>query len=89
MAEVMLTKRQELIHQFSKLMHSTWAPSSSKAAMAGVTVEELIHVADWSGEGVFQKFYYCPKHSLAYGSKVLAIGTSKSHVDMETKPSKI
>ena len=69
--------------------HSTRAASSTKAAMAGMTVEEIIHAAGWSGKGVFQKFYYRPKHSLAYGSKVLATGASKSHVDMETEPSEI
>ena len=69
--------------------HSTRAASSTKAAMTGMTVEEVVQAADWSGKGVFQKFYYRPKHSLAYGSKVLTITASKSHVDMETEPSEI
>ena len=33
--------------------HSTWAVSTTKAAMAGMTVEEVIQAADWSGKGVF------------------------------------
>ena len=71
--------------------HSTRAASSTctKEAMEGLTVEDIIEVADWSVKGILQKFYKQPKHSLAYGSKVLAAGASKSHVDMETKPSEI
>ena len=68
---------------------STRAASTTKAAMVGMSVEEIIQGADWSGKGVFRKFYYHLKHSLAYGSKVLATRASKSHVDIETEPSKI
>ena len=57
--------------------------------MVGMTVEEIVQGADWSGKGVFQKFYYRPKDSLAYGSNVLPTGASNSHVDMETEPSEI
>ena len=28
--------------------------------------------ADWSSEGVFQKFYYGPQHSVKFESSVLA-----------------
>ena len=66
--------------------HSTRATSSTKAAMAGMTVEEMLQAADWSGKGIFQKFYYRPKHSGAYGLMVLTTKASKSHVDMETDP---
>ena len=40
--------------------------------------------ADWSSEGVFQRFYYRPQHSIEFGSAMLAASVSKSHVDMET-----
>ena len=69
--------------------HSTQAASSMKAAMVGMTLEEIIQAADWSCKGVSQKFYHQPKHSLAYGSKVVATGGSRSGVDMETEPSEI
>ena len=69
--------------------HSTRAASTTKAAMSGMTVEDIMKTADWTSKGVFQKFYYRPKHSVAYGESVLAASASKSHVDMETEPSEV
>ena len=70
--------------------HSVRAAATSKARLSGLTVEDILKAADWSSEGVFQKFYYRPTYSLAFGSSVLAESTStKSHVDMETKPSEV
>jgi len=60
----------------------------TKAAVSGLTVEEIMKAADWSSEEVFQKFYYRPQHSVEFGLSVLAASTSKSHVDMEIEPSK-
>lgn len=69
--------------------HSTRAASVTRAAMAGVTVEDILQAADWSGRGVFQRFYYRPKHSTTYGSTVLRTNSSKSHVDIGTEPSEV
>ena len=69
--------------------HSTRAAAATKAAMSGVTVEDIMKAADWSNEGVFQKFYYRPQHLVEFGSSVLAASASKSHVDMETEPSEV
>ena len=69
--------------------HSTGAAAVTKAAMSGLSVEDIMKAADWSGEGVFQKFYYRPQHSVEFGSSVLAANASKSHVDMETEPSEV
>ena len=71
--------------------HSVRAAASTKAAMSGVTVEDILKAADWSTKGTFQKFYYKPTHSTAFGTSVLAVikDTSKSHVDMETEPSEV
>ena len=71
--------------------HSTRAASAIKAALSGLTVEEIMAAADWSSAGTFQKFYYKPSHSAAFGSAVLAakLDTSKSHVDMDTEPSEV
>ena len=52
--------------------HSTRAAAATKAAMSGLTVDEIMKAADWSSEGVFQKFYYRPQHSGKFGSAVLA-----------------
>ena len=57
--------------------------------MAGVTVEDILQAADWSGRGVFQRFYYRPKHSTTYGSTVLKTNSSKLHVDIGTEPSEV
>ena len=69
--------------------HSTRVAAATKAAMSGLTVDAIMKAADWSSEGVFQKFYYRPQHSIEFGSSVLAAGASKSHVDMETEPSEV
>ena len=69
--------------------HSTRAAAATKAAMSGLTVEDIMKATDWSSEGVFQKFYYRPQHSVEFGSSVLAASASKSHVDMETEPSEV
>ena len=71
--------------------HSTQAASSTKAALSGITVEEIMSAADWSSKGTFQKFYYKPSHSAAFGTAILAVNeqASKSHVDMETEPSEV
>ena len=71
--------------------HSTRAASSIKAALSGLTVEEIMSAADWSSKGTFQKFYYKPSHSAAFGTAVLAANkqASKSHVDMENEPSEV
>jgi len=58
--------------------HSTRAAAASKAALCGVTVEDIMKAADWSGEGVFQKFYYKSCHSVEFGTSVLAAKTSNS-----------
>ena len=64
----------------------TRAAAATKAAMSGLTVDGIMKAADWSSEGVFQKFYYRLQHSVKFGSSVLVASASKSHVDMETKP---
>ena len=71
--------------------HSVRAATTSKAFLSGLNVENILKAADWSSQGVFQKFYYKPKHSLAFGSTVLAdiVTSTKSYVDMETEPSEV
>ena len=59
--------------------------------MSGITVEDILKAADWPTKGTFQKFYYNPTHSTAFGTSVLAVikDTSESHADMETEPSEV
>ena len=39
--------------------HSTRGASSSKAALSGVMVSDILQAADLSSEGTFQRFYHC------------------------------
>jgi len=80
-------KKQELTYpSFTNLGR---AGAATKAAMSGVMVEDVMKAANWSGEGTFQKFYYKTFHSVEFGTLVLAVKASKSHVDMETEPSEV
>lgn len=52
--------------------HSVRGASTSAAAGAGVTMNEIMQAADWNMESVFQKFYYWPSHNVSYGRIVLS-----------------
>ena len=46
--------------------HSVRGASTSAAASAGVTTNDILNAADWSSESVFQKFYYKPEQNIAH-----------------------
>jgi len=52
--------------------HSIRGASTSAAANAGVTTNDILNAADWSSESVFQKFYYRCEQKNTFGSSVLA-----------------
>ena len=52
--------------------HSIRGASTSAAANAGVTTNDILNAADWSSESVFQKFYYRSEQKSIFGSSVLA-----------------
>ena len=52
--------------------HSTRSAATSAVASASVTMSEILLAADWSSEGVFQKFYYRPTKEVGFGNVVLA-----------------
>ena len=56
--------------------HSVRGASSSAAAMAGVTTNDILKAADWSTDSVFRRFYYRPVHSSSFGDAVLSAGCS-------------
>ena len=56
--------------------HSVRGASSSAAAMAGVTTNDILKAADWSTDSVFRRFYYKPVHSPTFGNAVLSSGQS-------------
>ena len=52
--------------------HSVRGASTSAAASAGVTTNDILNAADWSSESVFQKFYYKPEQNSTFGVAVLS-----------------
>lgn len=58
--------------------HSTRSAAASAAANAGITMTDILKVADCSSEFVFTKFYYKPVRSVAFGEAVLSM-TSTYH----------
>ena len=52
--------------------HSVRGASTSAAAGAGVTMNDIMQAADWSSESVFRRFYYRPSHDITYGRTVLS-----------------
>ena len=61
--------------------HSVRGASTSTAAMAGITMEDILKAADWSN-----KFYYKPTRDQSFGKVVLSgqgnNSSYKHHVDM-------
>ena len=43
-------------HQFG--VHSIRGAASTAACMGGMSVEDIIRIADWSSDSVFKAFYY-------------------------------
>ena len=52
--------------------HSVRGASTSAAADAGVTTNDILNAADWSNDSVFQKFYYRPQKNTSFGQTVLS-----------------
>ena len=52
--------------------HSIRGASSSGAATAGVTTNDILKAADWSSESVFRNFYYRSTGDVTYGRVVLS-----------------
>jgi len=46
--------------------HSVRGASSSAAAGVGMTVNDILKVADWCSESTFKRFYYHPSHDPSY-----------------------
>ena len=52
-------------------IHSTRSASTSAAADAGVSIPEILAAADWSGNSIFEQFYYRPQSSSKFGVTIL------------------
>jgi hypothetical protein len=53
--------------------HSTRSASTSKARLGGVSLEEILKMADWSGSSTFIRFYYRPTFKTTYARAVLSL----------------
>ena len=52
--------------------HSLREAATSTALIQGVSVSEILSMADWSQESTFRKFYYKPRFNSAPGNAVLS-----------------
>ena len=52
--------------------HSTSGAATSAALRAGISIPERVHLADWSNETTFKKFYYRPVWNARVGRSVLS-----------------
>ena len=53
--------------------HSTRGAASSTAARAGLSVSDIIRMADWSIDDIFRRFCYKPVHDPSFGRTVLSV----------------
>ena len=56
--------------------HSIRGASTSEALKQGVSITEILDMADWSQENTFSKFYYRPRFNVAPGRAVLSASRS-------------
>lgn len=52
--------------------HSVRGASTSAAKAAGLSIDTIISMADWTNKSTFNKFYYRPSLPVKYGTSVLS-----------------
>jgi len=52
--------------------HSTRRAATSAALSAGISIPEIVCLADWTNETTFKKFYYRPVWNASVGCSVLS-----------------
>ena len=52
--------------------HSVQSASTSMAKQAGVSIDMILNMADWTSQSTFNRFYYKPTLPVAYGTSVLS-----------------
>ena len=52
--------------------HSTLGVATSAALRAGISIPEIVLLADWTKETTFKKFYYRPVWNARVGRSVLS-----------------
>ena len=53
--------------------HSTRGAASSTTARAGMSVSDILRVADWTSDNTFQRFYYKPFQDPSLGRTVFSL----------------
>ena len=53
--------------------HSTRGAASSTTARAGMSVSDILRIADWTSDNTFQRFYYKPFQDPSFGRTVLSV----------------
>ena len=53
--------------------HSIRGASATAAMEKGVTLSNILHIADWSSDTTFRRFYYRPVKDATYAHRVLSI----------------
>ena len=53
--------------------HSTRGAASSTATRAGLSVSDIIRMADCSTDNTFRRFYYKPVHDPSFGRTILTL----------------
>lgn len=51
--------------------HSVRGASTTTALAKGVSLQDILHTADWSAEFTFQRFYYRPEKENVYAHTLL------------------
>ena len=55
--------------------HSVRVATTTAAALAGISIPEILEAGDWSSQSVFERFYYRP-HTLWFGQVVLSMAST-------------
>ena len=58
--------------------HSVRGESTSAAAAAGITTNDILKAADWSSDSVFRRFYYRPVNDPSFGRSLFISGTTET-----------
>ena len=53
------------------------------AALAGISISEILKAGDWSTQSIFERFYYRP-HKPSFGQVVLSMASNLQSLDVRS-----
>ena len=56
--------------------HSVRGATTTAAALAGISIPEILEAEDWTSQSVFERFYYRP-HTPLFGQVVLSMASNQ------------